>query len=163
MILKSKIVLISIFCLYIISCTFENGENTKSSEKDITAIKKFLEQSGEAVNNGDVEAEVNRFTEDGIYMWPDAPSIIGHDSLRIWFQLRFEKVDVNIKNVSEELEICDKWAFECGRYIAKIQPKRGGELVTIRGKYLNILRKQSDGLWKISHRIRNRDHKTNQP
>ena len=98
MILKSAIVLILIFCLYILSCTFVNGKNTKSSEKDITAIKKFLEQSGEAVNNGDVEAEVNRFTEDGIYMWPDAPSIIGHDSLRKWFQLRFEKADVMISS-----------------------------------------------------------------
>jgi hypothetical protein len=76
-----------------------------SYEEDLAVINKFLESSGEAVTRGDVEAEVHRFTKDGIYMWPDAPSIVGHDSLTTWFRRRFEKVSVNIDNVTEELQI----------------------------------------------------------
>ena len=160
---KSSLFAILIPILSILSCTIGDKDYSKSNEYDIAIIRDFIAQSGEAVNNGDVNAEVNRFTEDGIYMWPDAPSIVGHDSLRKWFKDRFKKVDVTIENVSEELEVCDKWAFERGKYSAKIQPKRGGALITICGKYLNILKKQSDGTWKISHRIRNRDHIANQP
>lgn len=160
---RSSIIFILIICFSIFLCICREKDNKISNKVDIALIKDFLSHSGEAVNNGDIEAEVNRFTEDGIYMWPDAPSIVGHDSLRKWFTDRFSKVDVKIENLSEELVVSDKWAFERGTYIAKIQPKRGGELVIIRGKYLNILKKQSDGTWKISHRIRNRDHKANQP
>jgi ketosteroid isomerase-like protein len=46
--------------------------------------------------------------------------------------------------------------------VAGIRPKKGGEPKIVHGKYLNILKKQSDGSWRISHRIRNRDHKEGQ-
>ncbi len=129
-----------------------------STDADIKAIREFLESSGEAVNTGDVEAEVNRFTEDGIYMWPDAPSIQGHGALRAWFETRCSKVDVSLKGTSEELEVFGDRALERGSYIANIQPKTSDKVETVRGKYLNILKRQPDGSWKISHRIRNRDH-----
>ena len=112
---------------------------------------------------GDVEAEVNRFTEDGIYLWPDAPSIEGHGELRNLFRKRFAKVNVHLENVTEEIEMCGDWAFERGTYIALVQPKERDEAEIIYGKYINILRKQSDGSRKIARRIRNRDHPVRQP
>jgi ketosteroid isomerase-like protein len=33
----------------------------------------------------------------------------------------------------------------------------------VHGKYINILRRQEDGSWKIARRIRNRDHPANRP
>ena len=119
---------------------------------------RFLETAGEAVNRGDVEGEVNRFTSDGIYMWPDAPSIEGHEALRQWFEERFSKVQANVESETLEIEVCDDWAFERGTYVARIQVKGTDLIRTIRGKYLNILRRQSDGTWRIARRIRNRDH-----
>jgi ketosteroid isomerase-like protein len=135
------------------------GINEKESyEKDLAAIQKFINSSGEAVNAGDVDAEVNRFTEDGIYMWPDIPSIVGREELRNWFENRFAKVKVELENVTEEIELCGDWAFERGTYFAKIRSKSLDGVETVYGKYINILRKQSDGSWKIARRIRNRDH-----
>jgi ketosteroid isomerase-like protein len=134
------------------------GDDAERLEADIAAIKKFLASAGDAVNAGDVEAEVNRFTEDGIYMWPDAPSIKGHAALRTWFEERFAHVEVNLENDSEELEVCGDWAFERGRYVATVKIKSSGDLVTIRGKYLNVLKRGQDGSWRIARRIRNQDH-----
>jgi ketosteroid isomerase-like protein len=151
--------------IFIISFIFNcsNSDKPSSYEEDIAAINKFLASSGEAVKTGNVEAEVNRFTENGIYMWPNGPTIIGHDSLYSWFQRRFKKVTVNIENITEELEVCNDWAFERGKYIARIRPKNGGKVEIVHGKYLNIFKKQSDGTWRISHRIRNRNNKVSQP
>jgi ketosteroid isomerase-like protein len=140
----------------------QSKDTIKSSDKDLTAIRKFLNSAGDAVNREDVEAEVNRFTEDGIYMWPDAPVIVGHHELRAWFEDRFSRVDATIENVSEELEVCGDWAFERGRYVASIRPKDREETTTIRGKYLNILRREPDGSWRIARRMRNRDHPAGQ-
>jgi ketosteroid isomerase-like protein len=132
--------------------------NGQSREADIAELRCFLETAGEAVNKGDVEGEVNRFTEDGIYMWPDAPSIEGHAALREWFERRFAQVEAYLESETKELEVCGDWAFERGTYVARIQPKSGNEVSTVHGKYVNILRRLPDGSWKIARRIRNRDH-----
>jgi ketosteroid isomerase-like protein len=154
--------LILICWIYFLSgCEVNNKK--ESYEKDLAAIKYFLRSSGDAANTGNVEAEVNRFTEDGIYLWPDAPSIVGHEELRNWFGKRFAKVYVRLENVTEEIELCGDWAFERGIYVAQIQPKERDETETVYGKYINFLRKQPDGSWKIARRIRNRDHPVSQP
>jgi ketosteroid isomerase-like protein len=138
-------------------------DEEQSRQADIIAIKSFLATAGEAVNNRDVEAEVNRFTEDGIYMWPDAPAIEGHTALREWFSDRFQRVEVTLESETQEIELCGDWAFERGTYVARIEPKGDDRTEWVRGKYINILRRQPDGSWKIARRIRNRDHPAGQP
>jgi ketosteroid isomerase-like protein len=139
-----------VICLGCISCNKE-----RVLEADIVQIRKFLATAGEAVNRGDVEAEVNRFTEDGIYMWPDAPAIEGHDSLRDWFELRFARFETHIESKTEELVVFGNWAFERGTSVARIRQKNGNHIDTVRGKYINLLQRQPDGSWKIARRIRN--------
>jgi ketosteroid isomerase-like protein len=124
---------------------------------DEAEIRQFLETAGEAVSAGDVEAEVNRFTDDGIYMWPDAPAIEGREELREWFERRFALVEAQIQNQSQELVVSGDWAFERGTYVARIRPRAGTAVDTVLGKYVNVLRRQPDGSWKIAWRIRNRD------
>lgn len=132
-------------------------------EEDIAQIRKFLETDGEAVNKGDVEAEVNRFTEDGIYMWPDAPAIEGREALREWFERRFARVEAHIESRTEELVVSGDWAFERGTSVVRVRQKNSTHVDTVRGKHINILRRQPDGSWKIARRIRNRDHAPGQP
>jgi uncharacterized protein (TIGR02246 family) len=135
-----------------------NVDTARSKQADIAEIRRFLAASGEAVNAGDVDAEVSRFTEDGIYMWPDAPSIQGHEALRKWFRQRFVRVNVRIENETREIVVSGDWAFERGTYVAHIRTKTGDGEETVRGKYINILRRQPDGSWRIARRIRNRDY-----
>ena len=135
-------------------------DRSETAEADLAPLHEFLSHAGEAVNAGDVEAEVNRFTADGIYMWPGAPAIEGHDALRKWFEVRFSEIEVELESKTLELEVVGEWAFERGRSVARIRPRTGGAVQTVRGKYLNILRRQTDGTWRIARRIRNADHPT---
>jgi ketosteroid isomerase-like protein len=141
----------------------DRTDDERSRQADIAAIKRFLATAGDAVNTGDVDSEVSRFTEDGIYMWPDAPAIEGQSALHEWFQQRFARVEAHLENETQEIEVFGDWAFERGTYAARIRPKNSDHIVTVRGKYLNILRRQPDGSWKIARRIRNRDHPAGQP
>jgi uncharacterized protein (TIGR02246 family) len=129
---------------------------------EVEAIQELLSTAGDAVNAGDVAAEIGRFTEDGIYMWPDVPSIEGREALQEWFQNRFAAVDVRLESTTEEIEVFGDWAFERGSYVAHIRPKGTEEAETLRGKHLNILRRQPDGSWRIARRMRNRDHPAKQ-
>ena len=137
--------------------------DSESIRDDMAALNRFLDSSSVAVNAGDVEAEVNRFTEDGIYMCPDMPALKGHNEIRRFFRQRFASVDVGIKNITEDLQVGDSWAYEWGIYEAIIKPKNTDKADTVYGKYLNILKKLPDGSWRISHRMRNLDHPTKLP
>ena len=78
-------------------------------------------------------------------MWPDTTSIVGHRELRKWFKQKFEKVNVELENVTEEIDLCGDMAFERGKYIAHIQFKGNNKKNLVKGKYINILSKQPDG------------------
>lgn len=148
-----------IICANFLFLGCESNNKQHIYKKDLEAIREFLQPSGEAVTRGDIEAEVDRFTDDGIYMWPDTPSIVGRLELRKWFKQRFSKVKVELENITEEIDLCGDLAFERGKYIAHILHKGNKKEKLVKGKYINILRKQPDGSWKISRRIRNQDHR----
>jgi uncharacterized protein (TIGR02246 family) len=154
--MKRTLISISLLLLLLSGCNVEQDHTT--TEEDLAAIRQFLEHSGEAVNAGDVEAEVNRFTEDGIYMWPGLPSIEGHEELRKFFERRFAEVEVQLENVTVEVEVSGDWAFDRGKYVANIRSRSSGKVQIHHGKYINILRRQADGTWRVARRIRNLDH-----
>lgn len=145
---------------FIIALVVASGciDNSETVDEDLTALQEFLSHAGDAVNAGDVEAEVRRFEPNGVYMWPGVPAIEGHEALRKWFEMRFSKFEIKLESETLEFELAGEWAFERGRSVAIIRPREGGEAQVVRGKYLNILRRQSDGTWRISRRIRNADH-----
>jgi ketosteroid isomerase-like protein len=138
-------------------------DRSETADPGLAALHEFLSHAGEAVNAGDVEAEVGRFEPDGVYMWPGVPAIEGHEALRRWFEMRFSKFEIELESETLELEVVGEWAFERGRSVARIRPREGGEAQVVRGKYLNILRRQADGTWRISRRIRNADHPVEAP
>ena len=72
-------------------------DNERPREPDIAKIRRFLETAGEALNKGDPEGEVNRFTEDSVYMWLHAQSIEGHATLREWFVWHLAQVERTLK------------------------------------------------------------------
>ena len=90
--------------LFLTLVTACQAEDEEQREADLAALRQFVATAGAAVNSGDVEAEVDRFTADGIYMWPDAPSIRGQESMRDWFARRFAQVDVHLENEMSNIE-----------------------------------------------------------
>jgi ketosteroid isomerase-like protein len=125
---------------------------------DLQAILVIEESGDAAVSAGDVDGEVARFAEDGIYMWPDAPEIVGRAAIRAWFSDLFERAEIELDNRTDEVEICGDWAYTRGHSKAIIRPKDGGAAQTSQGKYINIFHRQPDGSWRITRRIRNLDH-----
>ena len=59
----------------------------------------------------------------------------------------------------KERKIIGDWAFEWGTYISAAAPKDDGSPVESSGKLLRILKRQSDGEWKVARAIWNIDRK----
>ena len=49
-----------------------------------------------------------------------------------------------------EVRILGDWAYSHGMYTFDLVPKAGGETMSISGKFLDILKRQADGSWKMA-------------
>ncbi len=208
--------------------------------KDIAAIKMVLDDCVAAANAGDAAATAALFTDDGILMLPNEPSVIGKEAIRSHLQAHFDEcrgigapretdalyqpsADVPpsdeelrfdyrpergtlplsegindrsddsqapvfavdepqsrrrqrssygsvpvggsaksylIEKVSEdvlELEVAGGWAFARCTYAVTLVPRRGWQPTEDRGKSVRIVKRQSDGTWKVYLDIWNND------
>ena len=47
------------------------------------------------------------------------------------------------------IKVSDEWALSRGNYTLSLTPKDGGPRTHFDGKWLDILKKQPDGFWKV--------------
>ena len=84
------------------------------------------------------------YTEDAVVLPPNAPEASGHAAIEAFFRSFPPLTAFEIRNV--ELEGAGDLAYQRGRY--SMTMTIGGAAVSDSGKYLEILRKQSDGSWR---------------
>ena len=82
-------------------------------------------------------------------MPPDAPAVFGKEQILVVNESKFEPFNINMAIKKDEVQINGDLAFSRGTYTASLTPKAGGETINLIGKYLTILKKQTDGSWRI--------------
>lgn len=128
-----------------------------STEADVAAIETLRADFVAAYNAEDVEKLVSLFTADAIRMPPDVPALSGSEELQGDFSRQFEMADFEVSIATDETGIAGDWAFARGTYGVKITSAEGGDPVEYTGKWINVMQRQADGSWKISHNIFNSD------
>ena len=140
-------ILLSI-CVLVVSCTAD----TEADKKLITEMSKAR---AKAFNEGNAAAIAEHFTEDALLMAPGKPSAKGRAAVAAYYQSVFDEYTTQLESGYEEVQVSGELAY--GRGFAKVTliPKKGGAPLVSTAKYLNILIKQSDGVWKTTHDIWN--------
>jgi uncharacterized protein (TIGR02246 family) len=118
-------------------------------EADIASINEIWNQYALAIKTDDFDLWISLWEDDGIQMPPDAPAVFGKEQIRVVNERKFEPFEVNMTINNDEVHIDGDLAFSRGAYTASLTPKTGGETINLIGKYLTILKKQTDGSWKI--------------
>ena len=119
------------------------------------AVNEIWEQYAASVNAGDVEGWISLWTDDGIQMRPNSPSIVGKEAIRARRESAAELFSVEMEIINEEVQTSGDWAIARGIYTAVLTPKAGGEETFVDGKYMTLLQRQPDGSWKIYRDIFN--------
>ncbi|MEE8349277.1 MAG: SgcJ/EcaC family oxidoreductase [Acidobacteriota bacterium] len=149
------------FILTVASCT-PTGEGpvaeVDTTEADVEAINQLPANYAAAENAGDLDGVVAVFTDDAIRMPPNAPALIGKESIRSWMQATFDENTHQLYNPLEEVQVSGDLAFGRGTYTTTMTPKAGGEPIQDEGKYLVIFQKQPDGSWKAIRDTWNSDN-----
>ena len=124
---------------------------------DRAAIHDLIRRTQDANNEGDVEAWVEGFAPDAVYMPPGSPAVTDPAGLRVMAEAGFSGATVDVTLTPEEIEIHGDWAF------ARIRVEGGGTTVTdgdpfaIDMKEIVVFERQPDGAWKIARLISNRN------
>jgi uncharacterized protein (TIGR02246 family) len=140
------LVLLLLFTAF--SCTKQ--EKKPSVEADIAAINELYNQYCSYGNAGELDNFLSLWEDNAIRMDPDKPSIIGKENIRKFFEVPFEQFSTNVAVYGDtEIQISGDMAFARGTYTLSLTPKEGGPKTTFDGKWLDILKRQTDGSWKI--------------
>jgi len=130
--------------------TFSSKTEVDSMEADITAINELYDQYCLAANTGDLDLFISLWADDATRMDVDYPAIFGKENIRAYFKVPFEQFNTNVAIYGEtEVQVFDDFAFSRGTYTLSLTPKEEGPTTHIDGKWLDILKRQADGSWKI--------------
>lgn len=121
------------------------------NKADIAALKEILNKYAAMCHAGDLDGWISLWADDGIQMYPGAPSRVGKEQIRAEMKPAFDQFILKIAITSEmEAKVSGNLGFARGTYTLSMVPKGGGETSEFDGKYLTIFEKQADGSWKIA-------------
>lgn len=140
-------------------CGPELHEDTRGQQPDhaavTTAVEGIWEEYAASLNAGDLDRWLSLWTEDGIQMPPDEPPVVGKEQIRVRNQAFLDQFTFDMSITNAEVGAAGDWAYARGIYKATLTPKEGGAPISIDGKYMTILKRQSDGSWRIHRDIFN--------
>jgi uncharacterized protein (TIGR02246 family) len=136
----STIAVVAFFA--VLGCQPQTGS---LSEADLAAIRSLPAAFDQVVLDGDWDAFVAMFTENGILMQPNE-AVIPISEFRSWFE------PMGYSALEHQVEFTDidgraDLAYASGTYSERFTVAGVEEPIADMGKVLGVLRKQSDGKW----------------
>ena len=153
--LKSKMIPL-LACLLIGTAAY--GADESLSAKDIEAIRQVHHRYESTWLKGDNDGVRSLFTEDSVLLPPhsSAPRVGRSGMDAFWFPpgappTKVTKLTLVIKDIGGDGRIAYVWGTD---EVAWVTVQDGKESITShKGTFLNVLKKQANGEWKISHHM----------
>lgn len=120
------------------------------------ALKDWLDQYRTIVENGDFESYKSLWTDNVIWMPPNAPNLIGKQAISNFAEPYFSQYNIEYKPTIEEIKVISDFAYIRFSVVEKYTPKVGNaEPLVVTDKDLFLLRRESSGSWVGTHGIWN--------
>jgi uncharacterized protein (TIGR02246 family) len=122
----------------------------EKQETDVIMITQLLDEYASSIEAGDLERWIALWMPDGKQMPPGTPARLGPEEIREGNRPMFDLFDTEMTIYQDELRVIGNYAYGHGNYDYAMTPKEGGRAITGSGKFLSILKKQTDGSWKFA-------------
>jgi uncharacterized protein (TIGR02246 family) len=138
-----------------VACGGATQEQAASAPADPAPINELRAKYQAAYNAGDAAAVAALFTDDAISLPDHHAAVQGKAAIQQYLQEIFTQYAATMTIAPVDTEISGNLAHEHGTFTITVTPKAGGDTVTDDGKYVVILKRGVDGVWKIHHDIDN--------
>jgi ketosteroid isomerase-like protein len=126
-------------------CTSRTADEFDQADRD--SIAKFIQEFITEYNAKDSAKLAQRFTDSGAVMPPNASTVRGNESVRIYYDQRFRTGATDLKLETLDIVGVRTLAYATGDYWLNMAPP-GGEVRPDRGKFIFILREMR-GRWLL--------------
>ena len=144
--------LVGLLCLT--GCTGQQRA-TRSELDDVAAITAVSKARADAFNQANAAAIAVHFAPDALLLAPDKPTLIGKVAVQNYYQQIFDEYRPNLKSYYEEVKVSGDLGYGRGFAEVLLTPRQGGPTVKSTAKYINIMRRDTDGKWTTTHDIWN--------
>lgn len=117
--------------------------------EDERAIRELVETWFAATKSGDAQAVLDLMTEDVIFMTPGQEPF-GKEAFVAAASEQMDPAQIDGKSEIQELVILGDWAYLRNYIQVAMTPPGGSDPVRRAGYTLTILRKESDGQWRLA-------------
>lgn len=137
-------------------------DNPKANTARIPAAIEDLHKKDIAASKaGDIALLASLWTDDGIALLPNHEPVIGINAIRQWLNAsRLDTTKVEIVEYTldfQEVQVVEDTAFEWAQSQVTVRPNGSTAEVHNSRKLMRVLKRESDGTWKVARAIWNVD------
>ncbi len=126
-----------------------NEDPKKMANQDPQDLQTLLGRYEKALNASDVDAVLELYADDGVFMPSSAPTAVGIESVRAAYEHVFTTIKLNIAFTVEELVADGSTAFARTRSKGSVTVLADGTTAPEENRELFVFQKE-DGVWKIA-------------
>ena len=109
-----------------------------------------------AMRANDADALIEELSDDVIFMPPGQAPAVGKSAVRAWYEATLtEASTVGVSVRERHVVVTGDYGIEQGSYVWKVASTAGGTETEIRGSFIAIWERMSDGSWKVTSDIWN--------
>jgi len=124
-------------------------------QNEQTQIEQLIGKYIEGINGSSVDILLPLFTQDGVFMAPDVPTMNGHDQIRAFFNRAFTAIKLDAKIYFDEVVTTENDAYARTHSLVNVTMLEKNETHIEENRELFICRKD-DGRWKIARYMFNK-------
>lgn len=127
---------------------------------DSNAIRELAQTWRSGWLAGDADLLLSLFDEQPVLMPQDQPAVVGREAIRSLYEPVLREFEFQSESTLKEVVVSGDWGFFRSAYSLRATPKIGGAPTRVTGKSLFIVRRDSEGSWKIARLMDNSDGAT---
>jgi len=146
---------VAVAAMLIAACASEPMTPPDTSAQDEMAIGQLRSAWEAAYTSGDAAALAGLYTQDAVAMNNEEPSLNGRAAIQAYYEAMFAEVSIDGGLTSEVMDVSGDLGFDSGTFSGTITPKAGGDPMQRMVRYVVIVRRDTDGSWRLARAISN--------
>lgn len=134
---------------FALACTRAADRQAATTGPEVEAIAAWFDRYLAAINAGDLEGWLGFVADDAVIMPPDEVPISGMEAIRPRYEVVYATWAFDFRARVDDIVVAGDLAVLRAFYDETVTPRGEGELISFSGSWLMVLRRQTDGSWKL--------------